>query len=41
MEQKKAGKKGRILGWIALGAVIAGLVALYFWMDARGYLAVF
>ena len=39
MEKKQ--KKNRILGWIALGAVIAGLVALYFWMDARGYLAVF
>lgn len=41
MEQKRTNKKGRILGWIAMGAVIAGLVALYLWMDARGYLEIF
>lgn len=41
MDKNKTGRTGRLLGWIALGAVLAGLVALYFWMDARGYLAVF
>ena len=39
MEKKQ--RKKSIRGWVELGAVIAGLVALYFWLDARGYLAVF